>query len=178
MIETERLLIRQHLSSDWQDLFEYLSLPETYIFEPGDPISQAVAKELSIERSKGLSFLPVILKIENKMIGHLSFQQIEPKEFLTWELGYIFNPKYHNSGYATEASRAILKYGFEKYHAHRIVAYCNPENMASWKVLEKIGMKREGYFKKKAFFRRDKNNNPIWHDCYAYGILEKGKNHV
>ena len=63
------------------------------------------------------------------MIGHLYFKQIEPNEYFTWELGFIFNPKYCNLGYATEASRAIVKYGFEKYHAHKIVAYCNPKNI-------------------------------------------------
>ena len=43
--------------------------------------------------------------------------------------------------------------------SHKVVAFCNPENTASWKVLEKIGMEREGFFKQKAFFRRDDNGN-------------------
>jgi [ribosomal protein S5]-alanine N-acetyltransferase len=171
MVETERLFIREHLPNDWSDLFEYLSLPETYTFEPGDPISIDQSKNISIERSKGNIFLPVVLKLNNKMIGHLYFNQIEPKEFLSWEIGYIFNPKYHNNGYATESVIAIIKYGFEQLHAHKIVAHCNPKNIPSYKVLEKAGMQREGYFKEKAFFRKDKNNNPIWHDCVSYGIL-------
>jgi ribosomal-protein-alanine N-acetyltransferase len=173
MIETERLIIREHLPSDWTDLYEYLSLPETYIFEPGEPISIDQAKQLSIEKSKERSFLPVILKSIQKMIGHLYFNQIDPKEFLTWEIGYIFNPKFHNHGFATEAVKAIIQYGFEQLHAHKIVAHCNPKNIPSYRVLEKAGMLREGYFKEKAFFRKDINNNPIWHDCVSYGILHK-----
>jgi len=175
LIETKRLIIRYHHPEDWKDLFEYLSLPETYVFEPGNPISIEEVKIISIERSKGKSFFPVILKDQNKMIGHLYFQQIEPIEFMTWELGYIFNPKYHNQGYATEACKGIIKFGFTEYHAHKIVAFCNPKNIPSWKVLEKIGMRKEGHFKEKAFFRRDKDNNPIWHDCYAYGLLAEEK---
>jgi ribosomal-protein-alanine N-acetyltransferase len=172
-IETERLVIRAHSPEDWRDLFEYLSVPETYIYEPGSPITADGAKKMSIERSGSDIFLPVILKENRKMIGHLYFNRTGPEEFMTRELGYIFNPRYHNKGYATEASAAILGYGFDDLHAHKIVAFCNPRNIASWRVLEKIGMEREGLFREKAFFRKDSNNEPVWHDCYAYGILRK-----
>ena len=56
LIETKRLIIRYHHPEDWKDLFEYLSLPETYVFEPGNPISIEEVKIISIERSKGKSF--------------------------------------------------------------------------------------------------------------------------
>ena len=107
------------------------------------------------------------------MIGHLYFHQTDPEKYLTWELGFIFNPGYQNKGFCTEASKAIVQYGFKKLNAHRIVAYCNPHNIPSWKVLEKTGMKKEGHFRKRAFFREDKNGKPIWHDSFAYGILNE-----
>ncbi len=172
-ILTDRLLIRTHSPRDWQDLFEYLSLRRTYDFEPGTPITKEEAMRMANDRSSGEDFLPVVLRENDKMIGHLYFRQTEPREFLSWELGYIFNPAYHNMGYATEASRAILDYGFDELKAHRIVAYCDPRNVASWRVLEKIGMEREGYFRQKAFFKRDADGKPLWHDCCVYGILEK-----
>jgi RimJ/RimL family protein N-acetyltransferase len=172
MIETTRLLIREFAEADAEGLYEYLSLPETYRFEPGAPISLEEARALAKERSNGASFFAVALKGEDTIIGHLYFGRIEPAEFMTWELGYIFNPRYHNNGYCSEAAQALIGYGFRSLRAHRIIAHCNPLNYASWRVLEKIGMEREGHFKKKAFFRRDADNNPLWHDCYAYGILE------
>ncbi|MBN1798659.1 MAG: GNAT family N-acetyltransferase [Spirochaetales bacterium] len=171
MIETERLCIRKFIKNDWQDLHEYLSLKEIYIFEPGEPISCAEAEKITNERAKGNDFFAVVLKEQHKMIGHVYFHHEEPKEYLTWELGFIFNPVYQRKGYCTEACRNIVKYAFEHLNTHRIVAYCNPKNTASWKVLEKIGMKREGFFEKKAFFRRDNKGNPLWHDCCAYGML-------
>ncbi|MBN2533674.1 MAG: GNAT family N-acetyltransferase [Spirochaetales bacterium] len=171
MIETERLFIRKFIKNDWADLYEYLSLKEIYVFEPGEPVSRDEAKRLADERSKGDDFLAVVLKERNKMIGHLYFHHEDPKEYMTWELGYIFNPVYQRKGYCTEACKHIIDYAFKQLNAHRIVSYCNPKNIASWRVLEKTGMKREGYFREKAFFRRDENGNPLWHDCLAYGLL-------
>lgn len=171
MIETNRLKIRKFLPDDWKSLFDYLSMKEIYTFEPGQPISKVEAKQMAANRSFGNSFFAVTLKASEKMIGHLYFSQIEPLEFMTWELGYIFNPLYQNQGYCSESAKAMIEYAFLHWNAHRITAFCNPNNIASWKVLEKIGMKREGFFEKKAFFRRDEENRPIWHDCFAYGKL-------
>jgi [ribosomal protein S5]-alanine N-acetyltransferase len=173
LIETNRLSIRQFVLSDYNDLYEYLSDSVTYIFEPGKPITLDEAKELVSQRSKGNIFWAVILKQDSKLIGHLYFEQLKPKERLTWELGYIFNPRYHRKGYASEASAALVDYAFTHYHAHRIMARCNPENVASWKLLEKIGFAREGYFRKYGFVHKDGSGKPIWNDVYEYSKLEK-----
>jgi ribosomal-protein-alanine N-acetyltransferase len=173
LIETNRLLIRQFIPSDYNDLYEYLSDPVTYIYEPGEPVSLDEARELVLQRSAGKDFLAVILKQENKLIGHLYFKQLEPGEMMTWELGYIFNPRYQRNGYASEASAALTDYAFTHYHAHRIMARCNPENTASWKLLERIGFIREGYFKKGGFIHKDGDGKPIWNDVYEYSKLEK-----
>ncbi|URJ44501.1 GNAT family protein [Paenibacillus polymyxa] len=71
--------------------------------------------------------------------------------------GYIFNPRYYGNGYATEASRRVLQYGFEELKAHRIIAMCNPENASSWRLLERLLMRKEG--------------QPIWHNAYQHAIL-------
>jgi RimJ/RimL family protein N-acetyltransferase len=172
-IETHRLVIRQHIESDWKDLLEYLSLPEIYEYEPGEPINENNAKSLINERCQGNTFLAVVLKKTGKMIGHLYFSQTSPIRNLTWELGYIFNPRYQGKGFCTEASAAIMDFGFHKLSAHKIVAYTNPKNIASWKVLENIGMEQEGLFRQKTYFRKDKDGKPMWHDCKAYGLLSK-----
>jgi ribosomal-protein-alanine N-acetyltransferase len=172
-IYTDRLLIRQFLPSDYKALYDYLSQPSTYIFEPGQPISIDEAKMLSEERSKSLNFLAVILKTDNKLIGHIYNSIIEPKSFNTYEIGYIFNPPYHNQGYATEASKAIIQYIFKELKGHRIIANCNPENTASLRVLEKCGMIKEAHFRKNACFKKDSNDEPIWTDSYQYAILNE-----
>jgi ribosomal-protein-alanine N-acetyltransferase len=172
MINTSRLLIRQFQEQDYISLFEYLSNPIIYRFEPGEPISLEQARALALERAQGTDFWAVVIKDNQTMVGHLFFKEIEPKEFLTWELGYIFNPKFQNKGYATESACGLIQYGFEHLGIHRVIAHCNPENIASWRVLEKIGMKQEGYFRKNIFFRTTSSGSPLWIDTYEYALLK------
>ena len=173
MIKTNRLVIRRFKETDCIDLHEYLSKPEIYAFEPGQPISLKEAEKISIERAKGSDFYAVVLRENKKMIGHLYFKQIDPKVMMTWELGYIFNPSYHKKGYASEAARALVEYAFQNYKIHRIRARCDPENPASWKLLEKVGFRREGHFKQFVTFRNDESGKPIWLDTYEYGFLKE-----
>ena len=172
MIETDRLIIRGFDANDWQDLFEYLSDPAIYTYEPGEPINHQQAQELARQRSAGSDFWAVVLRQEGKVIGHLHLKRIEPLELLTWELGYIFNPAFQRRGYASEAAQALVRYAFSDFGAHRIVAYCNPENTASWKLLERAGFRREGLLRKNIYFRKAANGGPLWIDTYEYGILE------
>ena len=172
MLSTERLIVRPFLEDDYKDLYEYLSLKETFQYEPGVPISLAEAREIASERARGTDFWAVTLKDDSKkLIGHVSFIQIEPSFFLTWEIGYIFNPSFQNKGYAIEASRALIDYAFTTLGAHRIVGHCTPENIPSWRVLEKCGLKREGLLRQNVFFRKDNNGQPIWLDSYEYAVL-------
>lgn len=172
MLSTERLIIRPFLESDYQDLYEYLSLPETYRFEPGEPVSLEKAKEIAREFSDGRNFWAVTLPSnDDKLIGHISMIQKEPEWVKTWEIGFIFNPKFQKMGYATEASKAVIDYTFRQLNAHRIVGNCSQENLPSWRVLEKCGMRREGLMKKNIFFHTNADGSPHWFDSYTYAIL-------
>jgi len=171
-ITTKRLKIRTFTENDYVDLFEYLSDRQTYKYEPGKPITIEKSKKLCIERSKSGNFLAVELKHENKVIGHIYFNKIEPKNLLTFEIGYIFNKKYQGKGFAAEAIQNFIKYKFFKSNIHKIIAHCNPKNIKSWKLLERLRFKREGKLRKNIFFNKDKNKNPIWLDTYEYGILK------
>lgn len=69
-----------------------------------------------------------------------------------------------------ETERLILR-KFSKLNAHRIIAMCNPKNIASWKLLERLNMRREGYLQKNVFFKYDGERKPIWNDTYEYAVL-------
>jgi len=172
MIFTEHLIIRPFLETDYSDLHEYLSLEEIYRYEPGEPISLEESRKITAERAKGSDFWAVTLASNSKkLIGHISLLQTDPDRFLTWEIGFIFSPAFQNKGYASEAAGAMITYAFTELGAHRVVGHCNPENVPSWRVLEKCGMRREGLLRKDAFFREDKYGNPNWTDTYVYALL-------
>lgn len=83
------------------------------------------------------------------------------------EIGYILGVPYWNKGYITEASRAVVQFGFESLNMHRIYATdIIAENIASQRVLEKIGFRREGYFRHTQYFKGR------WWDTYLYAMLE------
>jgi RimJ/RimL family protein N-acetyltransferase len=169
-IMTKRLLIRNFVEDDYNDLYEYLSDKKTYKFEPGRPITIESAKNLCNERSKNNKFLAVQLK--HKVIGHIYFDQTKPQKLLTWEVGFIFNKKYQGKGYATESLTAIIEYGFKNKNIHKIIAHCNPKNVSSWKLLERVKMKQEGKLRENIYFNKDGKGNPIWLDTYKYGLLK------
>ncbi len=165
------MLLRRFTPCDWQDLYEYLSDEKVVEFEPYPAYSKEQAVAEAKRRAENNSFWAVCLKENGKLIGNLYFNQQAPDEFMTWELGYVFNRKYHGNGYATEGALRLLQYGFEECLAHRIVARCSPLNIDSWKLLERLHMRREGCFKQKLFFKRNEHGEPIWLDEYEYAML-------
>lgn len=170
-IGTPRLLLRAFQPEDEDDLYEYLSDPKVYRYEPGDPVDRGQAHKLAAEMSTSPDFWAVELLAEHKDIGQIYFKHVDREDLMTWELGYILSPQYQRQGYGSEAALAVVQTGFAAAGIHRVVANCNPENTASWKLLEKIGFRREGLMKKNIFFRLDGNGQPIWTDTYIYARL-------
>jgi [ribosomal protein S5]-alanine N-acetyltransferase len=173
MISTQRLTIRKFAAADAADLHAYLSDPQVYRFEPGEPVTLAEAEGLARERAAGTDFWAIQLTAAGTMIGHLYFAQAVPAEWRTWELGYIMNPAFQRRGYGTEAAAALLRWAFAERPIHRVVAHCNPENPASWRLLERVGLRREGLLRKNVFFRRDGDGAEAWTDTYVYAMLEE-----
>lgn len=167
-ITTDRLLIRRFRPDDWQDLHEYLSDPNVVRFEPYEPFTPSESQNAAIVRSQSNAFWAVCLKDAGKLVGNLYF---EKQALDIWELGYVFNVHYQGKGYATEAAKALLNYAFCELGARRIVASCDPRNLPSWKLLERLGMRREGHHIQSGYFKTDTHGNPLWHDTYEYALL-------
>lgn len=168
IIETERLIIRRFRAEDWQDLYEYLSDEKVTKYEPYEPYSLEACKKVACDRRDDEAFLAVCLKESRKVIGNIYFNK---EHFETYEIGYVFNSKYQRQGYATESARAVMDYGFKILKVRRVVAMCNPENEASWRLMERLNMRREGHLLQNIWFKKDEHNQPIWLDTYEYGIL-------
>ncbi|MDF2942155.1 MAG: family acetyltransferase [Herbinix sp.] len=171
ILETDRLIIRRFIQEDWKALYEYLSKEEVVKFEPYGVHSEDECKEEALRRSSDFAFWAVCLKDSNKLIGNLYFCEQNPSQFHTWELGYVFNNDFQGNGYATEACARLIKYGFECLKVRRIVAKCNPLNTNSWKLLERLKLRREGHSLQTVYFKHDQDGNPIWNDTFAYAML-------
>jgi len=174
-METERLIIRKFCINDWNDLHEYLSQEATVKYEPYEMFSEEESKQEALKRSENDSFWAVCLKPSGKLIGNIYFAK---QAFKTWELGYVFNADFLGHGYATEAARALIDYSFEEKDVHRIVAMCNPLNKQSWKLLERLGMRREGVLLQNIYFKKNEHGFPIWQDTYEYAILRTEWNEI
>lgn len=170
-LNTPRLLLRRFRLDDAADLYEYLSDPQTYRFEPGEPLERTQADQRAADLAASPHFWAVVLRATGKVIGQLYLKQIEPPERLTCELGYILSPAYQRQGYGAEAAAARVRQALTAGGMHRIVAHCNPENTASWRLLERIGFRREGLHRQDIFFRRNAAGAPLWTDTYVYALL-------
>ncbi|MEO7268002.1 MAG: GNAT family protein [Knoellia sp.] len=81
-------------------------------------------------------------------------------------LGWSMDPVVHGRGLATEALRAALGICFDQLGLHHVEADCFADNAPSWRLMERVGMRREGHYVKQGFHREFG-----WADMYAYGML-------
>src|SRR5262245_31184449 len=149
VLETNRLVLRRLALADAADLYRIYSDPETMKFMGKAPDS--VEEERDHIRSHiahhyekyGVGLWATVLKENDRFIGRcwLMRKQIEGAEEV--EIAYSLDRKYWGKGLATEAAEAIVMHGFAKYGFKRIVTVIHPQNVASIRVVEKIGMRYE-----------------------------------
>ena len=149
-LETDRLIFRAINQGDVEDMFEYSSDPKTSQFLLWDVHkSQRHTEEivniiLSKYRSGEYNDWALVLKQNHKMIGTCGFTKIDAENSLV-EIGYVLNPKYWGMGLATEAVRRIIEFSFETLRVNRVESKFIFGNNASLAVMNKVGMKFEGY---------------------------------
>jgi ribosomal-protein-alanine N-acetyltransferase len=103
--------------------------------------------------------------IGGRLIGSASLAVVSA-EHRRGELGYVIHPDWWGRGIATEAAELLLQLGFQTLGLHRIEATTRPDNTASWRLMEKIGMRREGLMRDHMLM------HGAWVDSLAYAILE------
>lgn len=151
-LETARLYLRPIEADDLDSLAEIFSDPDVMHYLPaGAPISHeranvALARWLEHWKKHGYGFWAALHKLERQMIGYCGLVHLEDGPEV--ELAYGFRKLYWGQGFATEAGRACLWYGFQKLGLRRIVGITALGNRASQRVLTKLGLK----FEKEAFF--------------------------
>ncbi len=144
LIETENLFLREITFDDKEELFQLHSDPHVQQWT-GEPVVKSMKEiEQSIRgrrndyRNYGYGRLAVIQKETNEFIGWAGLSYLP--EFDQVDLGYRLKKKYWGRGIATEASKAIIEYGFNVLNLDEIIAIALAENKTSIRVMEKIGM--------------------------------------
>jgi ribosomal-protein-alanine N-acetyltransferase len=152
-LETDRLILREFLESDADGMFELDSNPLVHQYLGNNPIKSKQQAEEIIQfiqkqyKDLGIGRFAVIEKSSGDFIGWSGLKlNTGEKEALNGkkdfvDIGYRFIPKYWGKGYATESSITALKFGFETMNYSVIHAAAEVNNIASNKVLQKIGLK-------------------------------------
>ncbi|GAB2566288.1 GNAT family N-acetyltransferase [Gracilibacillus alcaliphilus] len=165
-IKTNRLQIREFEKTDWEAVYQYTSDPKVMKYIPEGIFSKKDAQQFVVNnRGAKAKHFAVTAIDTNAVMGHIVFHPYFGSH--TYEIGWVFNSMYHGKGYAAEAAKGVLGYGFIQLNLHRIIATCQPENKPSYRVMEKIGMRREGFFKQCI------PHGDEWWDEYYYAILRE-----
>lgn len=170
MLETERLVLRPFKETDAEGLHAYLGDEEVVQYEPYGAMTMEECRLEAARRASDEAFWAVCLA-DGTLIGNLYLSGAD--EFGTREIGYVFARACWHKGYATEAARRLMAYAFERLATRRIIALCDTRNAASFALMERLGMRREGEFKKNVGFKTDAHGNTIWTDSYQYAILKE-----
>jgi RimJ/RimL family protein N-acetyltransferase len=166
-LETKRLVLRRFAPTDWRAIHDYMSDPQVTAFLPEGLMSPARARVYAARNARKPKAIAVIEKRGGQLIGHMPYHPwFVPAA--TWEIGWALARDYQGLGYATEAASALLGHAFGALGCHRVIATCQPQNPASWRVAEKLNMRREGHFKKGL-----PRPGGEWWDEYFYAILSE-----
>lgn len=173
-LRTERLVLREFCAGDLEDVHAYAADPEVSRHMPWGPNTrpdtEAFLAERLAERQQDPRLLitlavvgePMADAVATGVVGAVSIGRHARHRA---ELAYTFNRRVWGRGYATEAAGALLRWAFDTAGLHRVEATCRPENTASARVLEKLGMRREGLLRGHVMI----DGTP--RDSYLYAVL-------
>jgi ribosomal-protein-alanine N-acetyltransferase len=143
MLETDRIILRPMTKEDAQPIFAMRSDPQVmrFIRAPAAKLREAEnwVNLVSSRWQEKIGFCSLIEKQSGKFLGWCGLWRLEETGEI--EVGYAIRKEFWRRGYAAEAAEAFLKYGFEALNLNKIVAVARPENKASQRVMEKLGMR-------------------------------------
>lgn len=149
-LTTERLELRWMNEDDATGHYAVFSDPVVARYWSSEPWTdigqahQAIASTIAAYADGSGMRLAIVLRDSGEMIGNVSLHRFFEQN-RRCEIGYALASKHWGQGYATEALRAIIRYGFDALDLNRIEADIDPRNIGSARVLEKLGFRKEGY---------------------------------
>ncbi|UYO00643.1 MAG: GNAT family N-acetyltransferase [Devosia sp.] len=173
-VMTERLRLRPFTRGDVDAVFGYRGREDVarYLFDP--PLSReecALAVQQRVTQTdlveEGDRIILAVERADDRaLVGEVSLIW-RSQEARQGELGWIFHPDFQGNGYASEASRCMLATAFGPADLHRVFARCDARNEPSWRLMERLGMRREAHFREHGLFKGG------WDEEFYYAILRR-----
>ena len=167
---TKRLVLRPMRPGDEADVLAYRSREDVCRYMPAEPLDVATVKDYIAGRVEATKIEAdndsIVLAVEyaGHVIGDVMIRtgQLIDRQA---ELGWSLNPDYQGHGYATEAARELIDVSFGELNMHRAWAQLDPRNIASARVCERLGMRKEAHLHHDMWFKGE------WGDTAIYAIL-------
>lgn len=172
-VRTERLLLRRAAPDDLDATWAYWRLPEVCEWLSVAPSEYGVYRELFLGEERLAN--GIIVESGGRVIGDLGLKIVDgwaqedvadQAKGIQGELGWVFDPAFGGRGYATEAVRALVGLCFERLGLRRLIAECFYDNEPSWRLMERVGMRREQHTVRESLHR-----TKGWLDGLTYALL-------
>lgn len=172
-LESPRLVLRNFRDSDLDTFITYRNMPEVAIYqgwklpytrEEALALFENIKNKETVEQGEWIQ-LAIELKNISKLIGDVGMFVFRHDRRQA-RIGFTIAPAHWRKGFATEATTRLLEYLFDERDFHRVSADCDALNTGSWKLLEKVGFRREAHHI--SSYPMGKNR---WNDEYVYAIL-------
>lgn len=172
-VHTERLTIRPATADDVEATWQIRRLPEVGQWLTSAPTVRASYAEHFVDPERLAKTL--VIELDGVPVGDLMLavedawgqtEVVERTRDVQAELGWVIAPGHAGRGYATEAVRELLRVCFEELGLRRVLAQCFADNLASWRLMERLGMRREMYTVRESLHRSGE-----WLDGMMYALL-------
>lgn len=173
-LQTARLRLRPFTRGDVDAVYDYRRREDValYLFDVAlsrEECALAVQQrigQVAFEQEGDKIILAIERLEDGKLIGEVSLIW-RSQDARQVELGWIFHPDAQGQGYAQEAAEALLALAFGPGDMHRAMARCDIRNVASWRLMARLGMRREAHFREHGLFKG------AWDEEYIYAILRR-----
>jgi RimJ/RimL family protein N-acetyltransferase len=171
-LRTQRLILRPWHEGDFDAFYELQRDEEVARWNYNDPRDEAESrrvfdyKKMSYELGGNFAWISCAILAGEDVVGDLSLN-VRSEEHRGGELGFIVHPRHQRKGYATEATRALLRWAFEEVGFHRVYGRTEPRNVASARVMEKLGMRKEAHFVENEWVKGE------WQSDVTYAMLDR-----
>lgn len=173
-LRSERLILRPFVRGDVDAVYAYRCREDVARFLFDVALSREECA-LAVQQRTGQTALEVdgdkiVLAVQltetGAVVGEVSLT-LRSADARQAEAGWIFDPNHQGRGLATEAATALFDLAFGPGDMHRVSARCDVRNESSWRLMERLAMRREAHFREHALFKGE------WDEEYIYAILRR-----